>query len=258
MVEGWSSPVSGMTGAEIRALLIGETASNGLGLIAEFRSARAKLTAAADSAALAAETVGQRFLVDATQWFSAPEQPRELPAISRAVWTGRRITVVYRAHGREPVSRRLDPLGLVLKTDLWYLVAAHRKQPRTYRVSRMERVKVHDEGAVRPAEFSLSDYWAAARAEFDSAIRTTRVRLSIPTAGISDLRRAVPGPATETAIASGTIADGRMELELGMETAEIAASQLVTVPGVEIRAPADLRRRLWAHGQELVAYNSDS
>lgn len=255
MVQGWSSPVSGMTSAEIQALLIGEAGSSGLGLLAEFRVARAKVSSTAEPAARAADSVGQKFLIDSTQWFSAAEQPGELADLSQALWTGRRITIRYRPYRRDPVSRLLDPLGLVLKTDLWYLVAAHRNQPRTYRVSRIEKVRIHDDEARRPAGFSLPDYWEAARHEFDSSIRTTSVVLSLPAERLGDLRRAVPGPATDSAIAAGTVTAGRLLLHLPMEGSEIAASQLVTVIGIEVHGPPELRAELRARGRELAARN---
>lgn len=251
MVQGWTSPTSGMTAAEVRALLIGEAGSADLGLLSEFRAAEAKVHETAEASATAAQSVGEKFLIDTAQWFRAPESVVELASVSEAVWTGRRITITYRPYRRAPVSRRLDPLGLVLKTDLWYLIATHRGQPRTYRVSRIENVTVHHDDARRPAGFSLAEYWAEARTQFDSSIRQLRVQLSLPAAGSDELLRAVPGPTTEQAIAESSIRDGRLHLILAVENEEIAASQLVTVPGVEVHQPLTLRSRLSAIGADL-------
>ncbi|WP_345314588.1 helix-turn-helix transcriptional regulator [Garicola koreensis] len=257
MVPGWTSPISGMTSAEIQALLMGEAGAAGLGLLAEFRAAQAKVSVTTESASAAAESVGEKFLIDTAQWFSAPESAAQLPRLSQALWAGRRMTISYRPYAREPLTRRLDPLGLVLKTNRWYLVAAHRGQPRTYRASRVERVTVHDDVARRPAGFSLPGYWASMRTEFDTALRTMSVLVSVPIDGAEDLQRAVPGPATEAAIAEGTGRAGRLHLSLPVESVEIAASQLVTVTGVEVHHPGQLRAMLRARGEDLALRHAD-
>ncbi len=54
----------------------------------------------------------------------------------------------------------LDPLGLVLKAGVWYLVAAHDGQLRTYRISRARAVRSLPEHARRPTGFDLAGYWS--------------------------------------------------------------------------------------------------
>lgn len=92
-----------------------------------------------------------------------------------------------------------------------------------------------------PRGFDLGKYWERSQAEFDASIRTTSVPLRIPEARIADLRRAVPGRVTDHAFEHARRADGALELQLPLEPDEIAASQLITVPEVEILSPQRLQ-----------------
>lgn len=65
-----------------------------------------------------------------------------------------RIRIAYDSR-KGPVSRELDPLGLVLKAGLWYLVAAAEGKPRTYRVSNITALTVLETASGRPAKFDL-------------------------------------------------------------------------------------------------------
>src|SRR5690625_5161195 len=139
MVEGWRSPITGMAAPELQALIIGEAGARGLGLHTDFETARLKMLTTNAAQAETVEPAQERFLIDNERWFSEPEHPAALPDVARAVWSGRRLTIDYLRSGGERTPRRrlLDPLGLVLKTDSWYLVAAHRRSLRTYRLSRI-------------------------------------------------------------------------------------------------------------------------
>src|SRR5699024_2172415 len=77
--------------------------------------------------------------------------------------------------------------------------------------------------------------------------------LSIEMTSVDALRDAVPGVDVDAAVASAGTEGGRVQLELLMESLEIAAAQLLTVPGVAVEEPAELRRRLFERGQDLVA-----
>lgn len=255
LVEGWRSPITGMTAPELQALIIGEAGARGLGLHTDFETARLKMLTTNAAQVETVEPAQERFLIDNERWFAEPEHPAALPEVARAVWSGRRLTIDYRRPGREQAPRRrlLDPLGLVLKTDSWYLVAAHRRSLRTYRLSRVRSAVVHEEEAWRPTGFSLAEHWADSRAAFEASIHTVPVRLSIEMTSVDALRDAVPGVDVDAAVASAGTEGGRVQLELLMESLEIAAAQLLTVPGVAVEEPAELRRRLFERGQDLVA-----
>ncbi|MFB9070058.1 helix-turn-helix transcriptional regulator [Citricoccus parietis] len=171
--------------------------------------------------------------------------------VSQAVWSGRRLRI---DHSRG--SRLVDPLGLVLKTDVWYLVAAHRRRMRTYRLSRIVAAEIQPEAAWRPDDFSLSTYWEASRTAFEASVQTLPVRLSVPLASLDALREAVPGPGIDAALDSVRQDEGdRLELDLFMEHQDITVAQLLQVPGIEVQEPAAVREALYRRGAELVARN---
>lgn len=255
LVDGWRSPLTGMTVAELQALVIGEAGARGLGLLDDFTTARLKMLSGAPAQAAAVSPAHERFLIDNERWFTEPERPPALPAVAHAVLAGRRVTVRYARGDQRPVTRLLDPLGLVLKTDVWYLVAAHRRQVRTYRLSRVGSVRAHEDGAWRPAGFSLPEYWAQSRQDFEASIYGLPVRLRIPADAAGSLRAAVPGPHTGPALEAARPAGDRLEVDLLMESEQIAAAQLLGVPQVEVLEPAGLRGALHERGRQLVEQN---
>src|SRR5690606_30863117 len=68
------------------------------------------------------------------------------------------------------VERLVDPLGLVAKGAIWYLVAAVDGEMRTYRVSRIAGLQPTDEPAQRPPGFDLAAYWDESRREFVASL----------------------------------------------------------------------------------------
>lgn len=267
IVEGWSSPITGMPQQEITALFLGEAAARELGLAGEHRAARLRLRGelgAPESEGSDAGGIEQRVLVDAAAWFTETEEPPALAAVSRAVWTGRRLRMRYR-RGTAAASRLVDPLGLVLKTDRWYLVAAHRRALRTYRVSRIAAARVVEAPAWRPAGFSLAEHWALARTAFERGLAGITVRVAVDRSALPDLRHAVPGAGASAAVDAaehGAVHGdtgapaARIVVELPMETEAIAVSQLLQVPAVEVLSPAPIREEVARRGRALWEANT--
>lgn len=254
LVEGWRSPVTGMTGPEMQALMIGSAGSQDLGLAEAFGTARLKMLTARtlDHHARSAD---ERFLNDNEQWFSTAERPKALSTVAEAVWSSRRLTLQYARGGAPPKQRLVDPLGLVLKTDQWYLVASHRHTVLTYRVSRITAATLQDEPAHRPGAFSLADYWRESSMAFESSLYTLQVQLSIPESSVEALQASVPGTHTRSAIETGSWRHQRLVIDLLMENLEIAASQLMGVPGVEVHTPTALRYALHIRAQDIAYRN---
>lgn len=256
LIERWRSPVDGMTSTEVRALVVGGGPAADLGLGSVLAVARSKLRSGLpDHVRVELDLVAERFLLDAEAWFRPTSPTPTLDVISEAVWASRRLDVRYERRDRL-VSRRLDPLGLVLKQSTWCLVARHRRDVRTYRVSRIARAELRPEGFDRPDGFALDRYWATAAASFDQSIRHVDTELLIPEASARALRAAVPGALTQTAVDHAVEQpDGRLRVHLRVEAVDVAFHQLAHVAGIEAVAPPELRERFRAHGQALAAAN---
>ena len=120
---------------------------------------------------------------------SASEPVPHLAAISEAVWESQRISVDYRRD--RVVTRVLDPLGLVLKAGVWYVVASVDGQIRTYRVSRIERVEPTGERFERPSDFDLAGYWTESTAAYERETPRTIVTANVRADRLGRLRDVV-------------------------------------------------------------------
>ncbi|PZF82824.1 helix-turn-helix transcriptional regulator [Jiangella anatolica] len=261
LIEGWRTTLDGLTGDEAAALFFGgvPSAVADLGLGTVLVAAQTKVIAMLPPELRGrAARLRERFHVDAPGWFDDGTPPEALATVSDAVWSGRRLEVTYR-RSDATVSRLLDPLGLVLKAGVWYLVAAHRQQVRTYKVSRIAAAEVLPEPSWRPDDFDLAASWAASSAEFDRSLLRYRCRLRLSAGALRRLHLAV-GPliaslARETASAPDE--DGWSEVELWTESEGVAAHQLFSLMnGVEVLEPASLRAALRSVALELAARNA--
>ncbi|GAA4485766.1 YafY family protein [Rhodococcus olei] len=258
LLDGWQSKLSGMTEVETSALMLlgipGLAADLGLG--AQTAAAEAKLLGLMPlPLRTGARLWRSRLHVDAPGWFDTADRTPHLAAVARAVLDGRRVRIGYR-RGRGVVTRTLDPLGLVAKAGVWYLVAVHRGRTLSYRVARVTAATDAGAAADRPADFDLAAWWAASAAEFDRSLLRfpCRVRLSpaawraLPAVVGVEAARVTPGPAD---------ADGWVRVELRLEAEEVAVHQLTALgAGVEVLAPASLRAGLRAVGDEIARRNA--
>ena len=261
LLEGWRTTLDGLTADEAGALFLagapGAVAELGLGTVLVAAQAKVLATLPPELRGRAAR-VRQRFLFDAPGWFHREEELPHLAAVADAVWSERRIELRYRRADAE-VARTVEPLGLVLKGGTWYLVARHRRDVRTYRVSRIAAVDVLDERFDRPAGFDLAAHWAEASTAFDRSILRDRVRLRLSPWAARTLGAFVDAAAATEALASAGPPDseGWIEVDLAVETGEVAASQLLALgDGVEVLEPSDVRAAVAATAARMAALNA--
>ena len=199
-----------------------------LGVGRDALAARTKLMASLSPASNdLAQRFSQRFHVDPIPWYGRAEDLAALPDIAAAVWRERRIEFSYESwSGR--VQRRVDPLGLVQKGGLWYLIAAVGAQPRTYRVATIIALTVLDAPARRPKRFDLPRYWTSWSAHFEARLVNGEAQVRISEEGRRILRAVAP--------AAAAVVDA---------TAQDAAPNgwaLATLPYEEAQAPRQILR----------------
>src|SRR5918997_1571305 len=104
-----------------------------------------------------------------------------LSDLASAVWETRRIKLTYRRPDRVgAVTRETEPLGIVLKGGIWYLVARTGGQFRTYRVSRTIGVELTPETFERPSGFDLAHHWAGSIAAYEKDFERIDLAIRIP------------------------------------------------------------------------------
>ncbi|SFP66913.1 Predicted DNA-binding transcriptional regulator YafY, contains an HTH and WYL domains [Amycolatopsis arida] len=267
LVAGWRSRLDGLTSREAVALFAMGVprALTELGLGTAVAGAHAKVSASLPTELREqAQEVAQRFHLDAPGWFRGEDQAAELGTVARAVWTRQRLRIRYR-RGDQEVERVLEPLGLVLKAGVWYLVArvpdasSERSAVRTYRVARIVAAEELPERFDRPPGFDLAQWWRRSSDSFERALLRERARLRLSPAG----RRALPGVlgadhVAEVLDAAGPPdADGWIEADVPLESFDIAVRQLLALgPEVEIVAPAELRNAFADLARCMLARNS--
>lgn len=175
LAGGYRTNLTGLNEAEVRTLFAATPARllADLDLDKASEAARVKLLAALPEWARAgAEYARQRIHVDAGGWGGAGEAVPHLRAIQEAVWQGRKLHLAYprEGGGGATAERLVDPLGLVAKGGVWYLVASSGGEVRSYRVSRVASARASDEPCARPAGFDLAAYWAASVARFRAEV----------------------------------------------------------------------------------------
>ncbi|WP_350276175.1 YafY family protein [Kribbella sp. HUAS MG21] len=160
LIGGARTDLSGLTATEAQALflLVGPAAS----IAPDAKAALRKLVRALpDTFREHAQAAAEAVVIDPARWGAhVKERPELVRRLQDAVVRRERFRLVYSGRGRSTSERVVDPLGLVDKDDVWYLVAWTEKGQRTFRVDRV--VEAEPTGAVfeRPADFDLSTAWA--------------------------------------------------------------------------------------------------
>jgi predicted DNA-binding transcriptional regulator YafY len=168
LADGYRDALARFHEDELRALFVSsDDALADLGIVGGRRSALEKLARVMpDRVRKAVGKTRGRVHVDSRRWMGgASMRSASLDALRDAVWNDHRATIAYTNRSGAATRRTIDPLGLVTKAGVWYLVARDRETVKTFRVQRIARVRVHDQCFVRPSSFDVGEYWNASMAQ---------------------------------------------------------------------------------------------
>lgn len=92
-----------------------------------------------------------------------------LSVLQNSIWNSKSLKIVYRKIN-ETKEVVLNPLGLVCKRGVWYLVAINNEIIKTYKVASVDHAIQMDDAFTRPNDFRLKSYWRNSISNFKSLI----------------------------------------------------------------------------------------
>ncbi|MDQ1558716.1 MAG: hypothetical protein QOD32_1776 [Pyrinomonadaceae bacterium] len=204
-----------------------------------------------------AEYARQRIYVDVTGWNRAEESVPLLHRLQEAIWQERRVRMSYARGECEAVERLADPLGLVAKGSVWYLVAAVDGEVRSYRVSRVERVEMLDEPCRRPPDFDLAAFWERSAAEYRAHLPSYRARVRVRQEIVA--RMPYAGRFARIERTGEVDANGWVEVWLRFDVEEMACEYALSFgTQLEVLEPAALREKVLAAARSVVDFYARS
>lgn len=254
LLDGYRTQVPGLSEAEARALALATPARllEDLNLESAAAGAALKLLAALPPATRNdARHINQRILIDTAGWRQRADAPTLLPDLQAAVLGDRRIRMSYVRRDGSTVERVVDPLGLVAKGSLWYLIAAVGSEPRTYRADRVQSAEPTGEVAQRPPDFDLAGYWSRSQRQFLEGIPRYPVRMRVA----PDVLPNVEAVGSFATIDAQDVPDasGWRVLEVTFQSEDMAlAFAFRYVAGCDVLEPVALRERIISVAHEAL------
>lgn len=187
--------------------------------------------------------------VDNRGWFSTTD-PADVAGLARDLRQARQLRVQYRRSGfPEPETLIVDPYGLLLRADRWYLIADVGAAARMFAVSRLERWDVLDEPRRLRSGAALSD---VARSLGDALEARNEVTITaLLDSDRVDLARRVLG--TRLRSTERTAHPSRVVITIGYEEIGGVRQLLQFAEHIEVVAPVEARELIHCLARAMAA-----
>lgn len=243
LLDGFRTELTGLTRGETEALILAglPAAATDLGLASEASAARIKLLASVPKDMTeSARRIADRFHLDPLDWYRNPRQPKHLKTVAQCVWENRRLNILY-VSWKGTRRSTIEPLGLVLKAGHWYLLAAGRRAPRTYKLESISEAYASDETFDRPTQFDLAAEWQNNVTAFEAGLVRHTATLRVAETASDRLYRL--GDVIALPLQSAPLDDrGWRQADVGIESVDHAAGLILGFGDeIEVVSPAALR-----------------
>ncbi|PFA66740.1 transcriptional regulator [Bacillus sp. AFS015802] len=257
LLEDYQTDLTGLKESEIRALFVSPSVHllEDLGLTRTSEEARNKLIASLPSTYREnAKDVWNRIHIDTSSWRKQKDKTASLEIIKEAIWKEIKLRITYQRADGETDERVVEPLGLVAKGDLWYLVAAKENGDlRNYRVSRIHGADPLNETFVRPGGFDLAQYWSSSTQSFVKTLPSFEVKVEVSQQAFS--RLTFTGRFARVMEVGERMSASWIPVTLSFDTEEEATGYLLGFADqVKVIEPVDLQERIVAMAEATVAF----
>jgi predicted DNA-binding transcriptional regulator YafY len=252
--EKYRTSLTGLNISEVQSLFVSQNDQilQEVGLGNAGQHLLMKLQAALPRSQLStADHIRQRLMIDPTWWWRDAIIPPFWEDLQNAVYEDRLIEATYENYGGKISERVLAPYSLICKTSLWYLLAEHNQNMRTYRVSRFHSLRVLNQTFSRRSDFDLPTYWQTRLQGFVDDFSDYHCTLRIHPQRIAFVKELVPGR-WETVGVPDT--DGWVTMRFKLDSDHLAKMLVFDLAGdVEIVSPPELQEAVIAQVRLLLS-----
>ena len=253
LAEEYRTTLTGLNTLEVQSLFV--TQNNealrdvGLGNAGE-RLLLKLLAALPKTHQSTADHIRQRLMIDPSWWWRETSISPFWEEIQRAVYEDRMIKAQYENFDGIIAERTLAPYSLICKSSVWYLLAEHDGELRTYRVNRFHSVQLLDGSFTRRSDFDLPTYWRTHTQSLEKFSSGYHCLLRVHPDRISFIKKLMPG---RWEMVTDEEDKGWKIISLSMDS-DLQAKMLVFgLSGfVEILEPGDLKKAVATQAREIL------
>lgn len=248
LADGYRHAIAQFSSDELHALFVAASDPLAeLGVSAHERALHKLEGALPELQRRAAQKARQRVLVDHNRWYRAQQPADILATLRRAVWDERRVRLEYRDRTGAQTTRVIEPLGLVSKAGVWYVIACEPGgEHRTFRAERITGATQLAERFTRPAEFDLESHWQQTQKAMQRSEEPCHVTLAIQADSVEMVLSFWEGTVLAEDAAEKTV-------RIRFPSRNVALSQIAGWGGrVRVVEPLDLREAAVEHARALL------
>lgn len=260
LIESYRSDLTGLTTDEVQALFMFSIPSPlmDLGYDQKLKGALRKLSAALPATLRGDEQrVRQRIHIDNDPWEESTEVLPHLLMVQQAVWDDRVLDIAYQSYlGSRvgPLAATIEPLGLVAKAGVWYVVGNREDHIMVLEVERLLQVGMRGQRFERQSDFDLVTFWQGWCAENQDGRSLFRVTVRIVPELLPEMQGLLGDVAgTQSGMMAETGPDGRIRMSLWFTSFEEARGRLLGYGrALEVVEPLALRLSVADYARQIV------
>lgn len=260
LIESYRSDLTGLTTDEVQALFMFSIPSPlmDLGYDQKLKGALRKLSAALPATLRGDEQrVRQRIHIDNDPWEESTEVLPHLLMVQQAVWDDRVLDIAYQSYlGSRvgPLAATIEPLGLVAKAGVWYVVGNREDHIMVLEVERLLQVGMRGQRFERQSDFDLVTFWQGWCAENQDGRSLFRVTVRIVPELLPEMQGLLGDVAgTQSGMMEEAGPDGRIRMSLWFTSFEEARKRLLGYGrALEVVEPLALRLSVADYARQIV------
>ncbi|NCF67726.1 MAG: WYL domain-containing protein [Chloroflexi bacterium] len=260
LIESYRSDLTGLTTDEVQALFMFSIPSPlmDLGYDQKLKGALRKLSAALPATLRGDEQrVRQRIHIDNDPWEESTEVLPHLLMVQQAVWDDRVLDIAYQSYlGSRvgPLAATIEPLGLVAKAGVWYVVGNREDHIMVLEVERLLQVGMRGQRFERQSDFDLVTFWQGWCAENQDGRSLFRVTVRIVPELLPEMQGLLGDVAgTQSGMMEEAGPDGRIRMSLWFTSFEEARGRLLGYGrALEVVEPLALRLSVADYARQIV------